>query len=443
MITDSRVVLHVGLDDVDSQISGCTTHFTYAVVKELFRHIDCLEFIDYPNLVRLNPSIPFKTRGNAAVALRFEVPYDDVEKVIKIIVDMLEDYTSDLDDKGGSEPGIAVLKGNVPEALNKLYLKALTDYVHVDYLRNVISEVRDLKLPLGITRGVIGALAAIGWIQGEDCTYELIAYRSINNGGDRCVDVNSVREADIKYRDYVFNNYDHEDGKMLITPHGGNPVLLGIRGEDPEIVVKYFRELNICETYSGYIIFRTNQGTDSHLIKRDLSELRPYRTCCVEVALKSKPLQLRGGDVIIKIEDNPPIYAVFYNETSLSSIARKLDMRDELIICGSVKQWSDLTNVINVEKIHINRKVRTYVYNPKCPKCGRRMKSAGLNKGFKCGKCGFKSKEVVKEVANIVENVNKTFITKVGTMKHLTKPQCRYGKEKQCNFIKPINDWIQ
>ncbi|MCS7107959.1 MAG: tRNA(Ile)(2)-agmatinylcytidine synthase [Sulfolobales archaeon] len=443
MITDSRVVLHVGLDDVDSQISGCTTHFTYAVVKELFRHIDCLEFIDYPNLVRLNPSIPFKTRGNAAVALRFEVPYDDVEKVIKIIVDMLEDYTSDLDDKGGSEPGIAVLKGNVPEALNKLYLKALTDYVHVDYLRNVISEVRDLKLPLGITRGVIGALAAIGWIQGEDCTYELIAYRSINNDGGRCVDVNSVREADIKYRDYVFNNYDHEDGKMLITPHGGNPVLLGIRGEDPEIVVKYFRELNICETYSGYIIFRTNQGTDSHLIKRDLSELRPYRTCCVEVALKSKPLQLRGGDVIIKIEDNPPIYAVFYNETSLSSIARKLDMRDELIICGSVKQWSDLTNVINVEKIHINRKVRTYVYNPKCPKCGRRMKSAGLNKGFKCGKCGFKSKEVVKEVANIVENVNKTFITKVGTMKHLTKPQCRYGKEKQCNFIKPINDWIQ
>lgn len=443
MITDSSVVLHVGFDDVDSQISGCTTHFTYTVVKELFKHVDCLEFIDYPNLVRLNPSIPFKTRGNAAVALRFEVPYDDEEKVIKIIVDVLEDYTSGLEDKGGSEPGIAVLKGSVPEALNKLYLKALTDYVHVDYVRNVVSEVRDLKLPLGITRGVIGALAAIGWIQGGDCTYELIAYHSINNGGDRCVDVNSVREVDIKYRDYVFNNYDHEDGKMLITPHGGNPVLLGIRGEDPEIVVKYFRELNICETYSGYIIFRTNQGTDSHLIKRDLSELRPYRTCCVEVALKSKPLQLRGGDVIIKIEDNPPIYAVFYNETSLSSIARKLDMRDELIICGSVKQWSDLTNVINVEKIHINRKVRTYVYNPKCPKCGRRMKSAGLNKGFKCGKCGFKSKEVVKEVVNIVENVNKTFITKVGMMKHLTKPQCRYGKEKQCNFIKPINDWIQ
>lgn len=442
MIDESRTELHIGLDDVDSQFDGCTTHFTYLVVKELIKSGSYVELIDYPNLVRLNPSIPFKTRGNGAVALRLKAPPSKKEDIVNLIVAMLEDYISNYGDMSGCEPGFALIEGEVPEALNKLYLKALTDYVHIDYVRRVVSNVNSLTLPIGISRGVIGALAAIGWVQGGDCTYELIAYRHPKNCGERCVVGDSVKEVDMKFKDRVFNNYSYEDGKVLITPHGSNPVLFGIRGEDPEVLVSYLNELKVCEELSGYMIFRSNQGTDSHLIRRDISEVRPYRTCCVEVVLKSEPLELRGGDVIIKLNDDPPTYAVFYKETSLSLIARELDKHDEVVICGSVKQWSDLTNVINVEKIYLKRRVRTYTHNPKCPACGKRMKSAGVNKGFKCEKCGLRSKDVHKEVVSVVEEVDKLFITKTRMMKHLKKPQCRYGREKYCSFTKPIGKWI-
>ncbi len=440
-MNDWRVTLHIGFDDIDSQFNGCTTHFTYNVVRELLKSVD-VEFIDYPNLVRLNPSIPFKTRGNGAVALRISVPKDCEELIIKLIRNMLESYVSSYEDGGGCEPGLAVIVGDVPEILNKLYVKALTDYVHIDYVRNVMNEVRNLILPIGISRGVIGALAAIGWTQNSDCTYELIAYRGLINGSSRCVDKESVKEVDLKYGDYVFNNYDYEGDVMLITPHGYDPVLLGIRGEDPEVLIKYFKELKICEDLSGYMVFRSNQGTDSHLIKRDLDEVRTYRTLCVEVSLKSKPTILRGGDIIVKINDNPPLYSIFYKETSLPREVRKLNIGDEVIICGSVKQWSDLTNVINVEKIFVKERIRIYERNPICPHCGKRMTSAGTNKGFKCKRCGFRTKDLSKEVIKVVEDVGKSYITNIRAMKHLTKPPRRYGRERRCNFVKPINHWI-
>lgn len=437
-----RVILHIGFDDIDSQLNGCTTHFAYNVVKELLKSIN-VEFIDYPNLVRLNPSIPFKTRGNGAVVLRISILNNDEEFVIKLIKDMLESYVASYEDSSGCEPGIAIIRGDIPEILNKLYMKALTDYVHIDYVENIINQVDNLRLPLGISRGIIGALSAIGWTQNSDCTYELIVYRNlIHVGSSRCVDKESVKKADLKYRDYVFNNYDYEDDVMLITPHGYDPVLLGIRGEDPEVLIKYFKELRICEDFNGYMIFRSNQGTDSHLIRRSLDDVRTYRTLCVEVSLKSKPIILKGGDVIIKISDNPPLYSVFYKETSLPKHVRKLDINDEVVICGSVKQWSNLTNVINVEKILIKRKVRIYERNPICPSCGKRMTSAGTNKGFKCEKCGFKSKDLKKEVIKVVEDVGKLYITNVKAMKHLTKPLCRYNREKRCDFTKPIDNWI-
>ncbi len=436
-----RLILHVGLDDIDSHFDGCTTHFAYILAKELVKSMN-VEFVDYPNLVRLNPSIPFRTRGNGAVVLRISALDSEEEFITNLIMKMLDEYLSNYEVRSGCEPGLAIVVGEIPEALNRLYVKALTDFVHIDYVKNVVGQVSSLKLPLGMSRGVIGALAAIGWIQGSDCTYELIAYRSTVGSDERCVDSNSVREVDLKYRDYVFNNYDHEDNVVLITPHGSNPVLLGIRGEDPEVLIKYFNELSICEAYSGYMVFRTNQGTDAHLISRRLDEVRTYRTLCIETSVRSKPMRLRGGDVLIKISDEPPIYSAFYKETSLSGIASELNEDDEVIICGSVKMWSNFTNVINVEKIRIKKKTRTYIRNPKCPNCGKRMKSAGTNKGFKCESCGFKSRDLNKEIIKEVENVDKLYVTKTRTLKHLTKPPCRYGREKQCIFTKPTGRWI-
>ncbi len=61
--------MHIGLDDTDSTKGGCTTYLAALLVEELGKfHV---EFTDYPGLIRLNPNVPWKTRGNGALCLRF------------------------------------------------------------------------------------------------------------------------------------------------------------------------------------------------------------------------------------------------------------------------------------------------------------------------------------------------------------------------------------
>src|SRR2546422_8240365 len=59
--------LYLGVDDTDSLRGMCTTF----LATELVRALPGLDLIGFPRLVRLNPNIPWKTRGNGAVCLRF------------------------------------------------------------------------------------------------------------------------------------------------------------------------------------------------------------------------------------------------------------------------------------------------------------------------------------------------------------------------------------
>jgi len=61
--------LHVAFDDTDSREGRCTTHLAFKVVEHLKKKQGA-KLVDYPLLIRLNPNIPWKTRGNGAVCLR-------------------------------------------------------------------------------------------------------------------------------------------------------------------------------------------------------------------------------------------------------------------------------------------------------------------------------------------------------------------------------------
>src|SRR4030067_312331 len=170
-----KLRMHLGLDDTDSARNGCTTYIVALLVEKLEKLK--VKFLDYPNLVRLNPNVPWKTRGNGALCLRFE--YDE--------------------------------------------------------------EIEGEALGYNTCRGIIGALAAIGENLEGDHTYELIAYRTPENrGAKRKVDVASIFEMDKLTQPYTFNNVDLEKRRVIITPRGPDPILLGIRGEKPEIVRKAF-----------------------------------------------------------------------------------------------------------------------------------------------------------------------------------------------------------
>lgn len=60
------MLLHIGLDDTDSPNGMCTTYLGALLYRELSRFG---EPVDLPKLIRLNPNIPYKTRGNGAVSL--------------------------------------------------------------------------------------------------------------------------------------------------------------------------------------------------------------------------------------------------------------------------------------------------------------------------------------------------------------------------------------
>lgn len=439
--------LHIGLDDIDATIGGCTTHLAYLLVKDLISQFkEDVRLIDYPNLVRLNPAIPYKTRGNGAVALRLEVRDSLTSRVKEVVEDAVIRYEEGLEFRPTTEPGLVFLNGDIPEGLRRLYYKALTDYVHIDFLSKIIEKSAvSIETPMGLKRGVIGALAAIGWPEGVDCTYELLAYRkSVSSCEPRCVDPASVKAMDISTREHTFMNYDFEEGRELITPHGPDPVLLGVRGESPEALANAFSMLKICEEVSGYMIFRTNQGTDAHHVERCLGDIRAYQTGCVEGSISGRPKVLRGGAVLVPLRDaSGSAYVVAYRESGLAGLLRSLIEGDLIRVCGVAHLWDDVGTVLNAEKVEVKSLVKYKLLNPRCPKCGARMKSAGKGKGWKCPKCGFRGFNLPHERVPIRREISEgLYLPPIRAFKHLMKPGRRYGREKSCNYRRPTGPWI-
>jgi tRNA(Ile2)-agmatinylcytidine synthase len=70
-------------------------------------------------------------------------------------------------------------------------------------------------------------------------------------------------------------------------------------------------------------------------------------------------------------------------------VVRALVPGDGVEACGSFKGGS-----LNLEKIGLAEPARALVtIPPECPGCGKRMTSAGHQKGYKCRLCGARAKE--------------------------------------------------
>jgi len=100
--------MHIGIDDTDSPRMGCTTYIAAILVEKL--HELGVSFVDYPNLVRLNPNVPWKTRGNGALCLRLRCDERLKEEIVDQVIDVIEAY-SDMD-YVGTEPGAVFLTRN-------------------------------------------------------------------------------------------------------------------------------------------------------------------------------------------------------------------------------------------------------------------------------------------------------------------------------------------
>lgn len=431
--------ISVGIDSVDSRYGGCTTHALYRVFKRLHErgYIDLV--LDYPALVRLNPGIPDKTRGNGAVALKFK-PREGVtpSKISEEVASEVVSYVNMV--RGDASKACAVVAiGGADKELYDVYVRALTDYVHLDYVRATLSKLGEtLILPLGLNRGCVGALAAIGW-QGVRCTYELLVYRHPTRVGraERGVDPKSLALLDSSPDHATFCNY--ERGRVIAAPRGPDPVLIGIRGLDPRKLVESLKLVVFEEPVEGWILFKTNQATGDHMVPRASTELKPFRTGCVAGVIR-RVLTMPGGDVRVIVADGYGwCRAVVFKETGLAGYARMLEEGDVVRLCGVMKAWSNLEAVLHVESLEVvDLRNRYLKLNPRCPRCGKRLKSAGRGKGYKCTTCGLRSPHLEPEVLRLPRGVREgVYLPDCGSVKHLGIPSRLLAVSTECCEYEP------
>ena len=429
-------VLHIGIDDTDSMRGGCTTYIAAILVEKLFRLGST--FIDYPNLIRLNPNVPWKTRGNGAVCLRVSGIGNSGE-VRETVIDVVE-RESDLASRG-TDPGIVFYEGEkIPEDIREFSRVATQDIVRLSEALALIKKFKAYAIGFNEGRGIIGALAAVGNCLIEDHTYELIAYRvQKNRGKPRKVDSDSVFRMDNETRGLTFNNVDWDSLRILITPRGPDPILYGIRGESPEAVGSAKDIVIADEEVERWVVFRTNQGTDAHLTEmRKISEVRPFRPAVVVGAVAAKPKTIPGGHVILALEDDTgKIDCAAYEPTGgFRKVTKKLIEGDILEAYGGVRPGSSRHPVtINLEKMKIIKLASRHVYqSPLCPNCGKRMTSMGRSKGYRCDRCHYKDAKARRTSVETDRGLSLGLhMPPPRAHRHLTKPPSRYGKEK-CGF---------
>ncbi|MFH1055027.1 MAG: tRNA(Ile)(2)-agmatinylcytidine synthase [Candidatus Altiarchaeota archaeon] len=402
----------IGIDDTDSNTGMCTTYLAAKLCQRL-------NVKKTPKLVRLNPNIPYKTRGNGAIA--FETEAEDAEKVV---LSYVKEYSMLTDEN--TNPGVAFLESDkIPEQLNRFYRKAVSELVSIEEAEKVAPSANVTIHKFKNGRGIIGALAALG-LNG-DRTYELIAYRRPENyGKPRRIDRQSVVDMDISMYPRVFDNLDAKKRRILITPKGRDPIFCGIRGVTEHDVLAAWNMVRPLEDIECTQLFETNQATDAHLRRKEISKIRSYDCVIVDGVVSSKPKILPGGHVIFTLKDGSgSIDCAAYKPSGVFRKAVGLLLPgDRVLACGGVGKYP---GTINLEKIEVKSLAElTQREPPLC--CGKRMTSSGKDKGYKCRKCHKKvSQEKTKISQKVRELMPGIYDAPPGSRRHLSKPAFMQG----------------
>lgn len=430
------MVVYVGIDDTDSAKGMCTTYLLTEVIRELEFPV----LFGYPRLVRLNPNVPWKTRGNGALALAlggdagaaFRIGEIEGREVLASFrssaqapaPDMVMENVSSvigrlaaLSDEN-TNPGVAVSQCRPSQ---ELYWSAVRDIVPPADATRALSEAGGISRQWKNGRGLIGATAAIAWVP-VDRTYEVIAYRKPWKWGTgRCIDSASVARLSQHFPS-TFSNYDTINRHVCIAPSSPCPVLFGIRGDDPAVLEGAMRSVD-AEDHGRWLLFETNQGTDDH-IEDQTERLALFHSYMLMGTVARDPWTVRGGHVFfsLKTPSGETTCAAFEETKELRRPVKSLLPGDTVAVWGSLKPGVEGES-LNIEKIEVISLVarRLKEANPLCPVCRKRMKSAGKDSGYRCRICHTRRAEAEYRIAQ-------RFITPglysvaTSSRRHLSKP---------------------
>ncbi|WP_224270272.1 tRNA(Ile)(2)-agmatinylcytidine synthase [Haloprofundus salinisoli] len=376
----------IGLDDTDSREQGMCTTYAATLVADAIRETGGR--VDRRLLVRLNPAVKQKTRGNAALALHTDVSPETALGLAADVVDRLA-----VGDDPRTSPGVVVADGDpaaVPESVRRFARDAVRDFHATDDAVKLAESAGYRHRGWRGGRGRIGALAAVGaWAAFEEWTYEQISYREFDRcGTPRAVDEDSVfAAAEAAYPD-AWDTVDTEENQAVCVPNAPGPILHGVRGDDVNAVRSVAERIE-SEPVERTTLFLTNQGTDAHLRAGRLGDVEDGRAYRLDGRVYAAPETRAGGHVFVTLADGSgaTLPCVAFEPTKrFRDRVRALRVGDELTVCGEV---SDGT--LKLEKFAVRALNRVETVVPDCPDCGRRMKSAGRNQGYRCRACGTKT----------------------------------------------------
>ena len=398
----------------------CTTFLASQIINRL--NEKGIELLDYPRLIRLNPFARFKTRGNGGISFKIE-NNDNADLAKEIVLREVEKLS--MFDCDNTNPGVVFYNGEITDEMRDYAFRAIYEFITIDeaekFGKKMGCEIHKFKKG----RGIIGSIAAIS-LPLSDYTFELLAYRAPENyGTERQIDYDSVYEMDKETFPDTFENIDYKENYIAIEPKTPCPVLYGIRSNSVEALKTAKEIVKVGEPIVDSCIFKTNQHTDMHIQKTpDIASMKQFG--CYEVIgeVKNKPKVIEGGHMFFHIKDESgEIECGAYEPTKgFRNTVSYLRPGDVIRVFGGIGEQ----NTFNNEKFQVLKLNDVEYQNPVC-ECGKRMTSAGKNKGFKCKKCGRKIESSEKVPIIIKRNLKNAqfYETPVSARRHLSKPLCR------------------
>ena len=435
--------MYIAVDDTDSRTGNCTTYLLTEFISELFE----FDVIGNPRLVRLNPAVPWKTRGNGSLVLRigkgigekkhigviggkdifcYSAASDDEfdkKELIKRLAPIIEANRSE-----GSDPGL-VISDERPDA--SLYREGVRSIITKEYVMKELKKIGAVTYESGCGRGIIGAACGMAWEPG-DSTYEVLAYRERERWGtERQFDPLSIKEMDSLFKS-TFNSWEERSQKVAMIPSTPCPVLFGLRGDD-ETDTKNAALYLRTEPIGRWVTFLTNQGTDDHII-RNYNELKENRSYEIEGIVCSVVRKIHGGHSFIDLETMYGIItcAAYEPSKEFRMLFDNLLPGDRMCVLGELREEP---KALNAEKVKIISIADAYdISNPICQKCGKHMKSAGKGQGYRCKACRTHADDqIIKKKTRWI--VPGWYEPPTSARRHLSKPLKRMNEIQRAEFV--------
>ncbi|HUR25680.1 MAG TPA: tRNA(Ile)(2)-agmatinylcytidine synthase [Candidatus Thermoplasmatota archaeon] len=389
----------LAFDNTDGPEGGCTTHAAFHVLLALPE----LALRGLPRLVRLNPNVPWKTRGNGAVALPLGLPEGPQVRVGELrgrevlafpegrpaepTADVLERAWAALLGLAQKEalPGLVLCTEPPPTAL---YWSAVRTFVPPADAAAAAEGLRLLQRATGDGRGLVGSLAAAAW-PGPPSSFEVIAYREPQRWG-RARELDPAPLMGLDPTGATFHTVDPVAGRLACVPRTPDPVLCGLRGRDPErLVAAAIPALAraASEPVDGWLLWASNQASGDHVTPvAAVAEAPPMGTVRVEAEVTARAERRQGGHAFVALRDaaGTSFEAVAFEPThAFRDLLSALLPGDRIVVVGA---WAE--GLVKLEKVRIVAPVAHRLkQNPACPACGRLMRSKGPSTGFRCNGC--------------------------------------------------------